>query len=282
MIIDGKQISSEILEELKIRVEKLKNLRGVIPTLAVILMRNDESSITYVRQKELKAKEIGAQIKIYKFDEDVLEAKIEALIKKLDADKKIHGIILQRPTPKQINADKLIEFISPQKEVDGFGLNTRYDVPVAKAVFIMLEKVFKESHAKPNFLSWLKTKNIVVLGKGETAGMPIINHFVKLGIQPLIIDSKTQNKETLIKNADILISAIGKINIIDTNLLKVGVILIGVGLSANDERKVRGDYDQDKALEIASFYSPTPGGVGPINVASLMQNLVQAAEVQST
>jgi methylenetetrahydrofolate dehydrogenase (NADP+)/methenyltetrahydrofolate cyclohydrolase len=281
MKIDGKQIALEIFEELKIRVEKLKDLRGITPTLAVILIGNDASSIAYIKQKELKAKEIGAQIKIYKFDEDVLEAKIEALIKNLDANNKIHGIILQRPAPKQINADKLVKFISPKKEVDGFGIDSPYDVPVAKAVFVMLEKVFDNLNERGNFLYWLKTKDIVVLGKGETAGMPIINAFDNSMIEIEVIDSKTENKEELIKNADILISAIGKINIIDTNLLKTGVILIGIGISVNDEGKTRGDYDIEKFSEIASFYSPTPGGVGPVNVASLMQNLVEAAEIQS-
>jgi methylenetetrahydrofolate dehydrogenase (NADP+)/methenyltetrahydrofolate cyclohydrolase len=281
MKIDGKQIALEIFEELKIRVEKLKDLRGITPTRAVILIGNDASSIAYIKQKELKAKEIGAQIKIYKFDEDVLEAKIEALIKNLDANNKIHGIILQRPAPKQINADKLVKFISPKKEVDGFGIDSPYDVPVAKAVFVMLEKVFDNLNERGNFLYWLKTKDIVVLGKGETAGMPIINAFDNSMIEIEVIDSKTENKEELIKNADILISAIGKINIIDTNLLKTGVILIGIGISVNDEGKTRGDYDIEKVSEIASFYSPTPGGVGPVNVASLMQNLVEAAEIQS-
>lgn len=280
MIIDGKQLANDILEGLKIRVSRLKK-KGITPTLAVILMGDDSSSVAYIRQKELKAKEIGAEIKIYKFAKDISEEKVEALVKKLDADRSIHGIILQRPAPPQINTDKLVEFISPQKEVDGFGLGSPYDIPVAKAVFIMLEKAFRNLNAETTFLDWLKTKKIVVLGKGETAGMPIIHRFIKLGVQPLIIDSKTQNREELIKNADVLVSAVGKINIIDTNLLKKGVILIGVGLSANDEDKIRGDYDMDKVSEIASFYSPTPGGVGPVNVSCLMKNLVKATENQT-
>lgn len=280
MILDGKLIASEILGELKVRVDKLKK-KGITPTLAVILMGDDASSIAYIRQKELKAKEIGAQIQIYKFDASVTESEIETLVKKLDADKNIHGIILQRPSPKQVNVNKLVEFISPQKEVDGFEIDSPYEIPVAKAVFVMLEKAFENLKLEQDFISWHKTKNIAVLGKGETAGMPIINTFIKLGIDSKVIDSKTQNREELIKNADILISAVGKINIIDTSLLKKGVILIGVGLSTNNEGKTRGDFDMEKASEIASFYSPTPGGVGPVNVASLMKNLVEATETLS-
>jgi methylenetetrahydrofolate dehydrogenase (NADP+)/methenyltetrahydrofolate cyclohydrolase len=279
MVLDGKQIASEILEELKIRVEELKE-KNTTPTLAVILMGDNASSIAYIRQKELKAKEIGAEIQIHKFDTNVSEEEVETLVKKLDADKNIHGIILQRPAPKQININKLVEFISPQKEVDGFGIDSPYDIPVAKAVLTLLQKAFSNLNIEGNFIDWLKTKKIVILGKGETAGMPIINMLIKLGIEPKIIDSKTQEREELIRKADILISAIGKINIIDTNLLKKNVILIGVGIAVNDEGKTRGDFDQEKVTEIASFYSPTPGGVGPVNVASLMQNLVEATENQ--
>jgi methylenetetrahydrofolate dehydrogenase (NADP+)/methenyltetrahydrofolate cyclohydrolase len=280
MIVDGKQIASEILDELKLRVGKLAQ-KGIIPTLAVILMGDEESSIVYIKQKELKASEIGATSMVYRFEENVTEAEIEELVRKLDKDPDVHGIILQRPAPKTIDVEKLEELISPQKEVDGFGSHPIYPVPVAQAVLIILKKAYENSRENTSFEKWLLTRKIVVLGKGETAGLPIINHFIKLGVTPLTIDSKTQNGEDPIKNADILISAVGKANAFDFSWVKKGAILVGVGLSMDKDGKTQGDFKNTDAEAIASFYSPTPGGVGPVNVACLMQNLVEAAEKSS-
>jgi methylenetetrahydrofolate dehydrogenase (NADP+)/methenyltetrahydrofolate cyclohydrolase len=237
-----------------------------------------QSSNAYVRQKELKAREIGAEVKIFRFDETVTNQEIESLIKKLDADKNIHGIILQRPAPKNIQVEKLEELISPVKEIDGFGKNSPYVVPVAAAVFEILGEIFGNLRDEESFIDWLKSKKVVLLGKGETAGLPIINYFRSRGIEPIVVDSKTENTNVIIKNADIIISAVGKRGVIDSQILKSGVILIGVGLSASDEGKTKGDYDDIEVEQIASFYTPTPGGVGPVNVALLLENLVEAAQ----
>lgn len=275
MLIDGKQIAAEILQDLKSRVENLKK-RGVFPKLAVVLMGDEESSAIYVRQKELKAKEIGATLEIFKFDETVTNNEVETLVKKLDADLKIHGIILQRPAPKQIEIEKLEQFISSAKEVDGFGTNPIYEVPVAQAVLLMIKKTC----GKKEFFNWLGSKNIVVLGKGQTAGGPIINLLTKKGLSPTVIDSKTVNKDSILQNADIIISAVGKQNIINSSNIKKGVILIGVGMHM-EKGKLCGDYREKEISDIASFYTPTPGGVGPVNVSMLLKNLIEAAEKSS-
>jgi len=246
--------------------------------MAVILIGDVQSSAAYVRQKELKAKEIGAEVKIFRFDETVTNAGIENLIKKLDADLNIHGIILQRPAPKSLRIEKLEELITPQKEIDGFGKHTLYTVPVAAAVFEILGEIFGNLNETESFSDWLASKKIVVLGKGETAGQPIIDYFRAREIEPIIIDSKTENKNAMLKNADIIVSAVGKRGIITSLDLKNGVILIGIGLSADDEGKTKGDYNDTEVEQIASFYTPTPGGVGPVNVALLLENLVQASE----
>ncbi len=275
MIIDGREIAAQILESLKAEVEELKE-KGIIPTLAVILIGDEKSSIAYVKQKELKAMEIGAQIEIFRFAESVKNNEIEALIRKLDNDAKIHGIILQRPAPKHIEIDRLEDFISSEKEVDGFGNHPIFPVPVAEAVLLMLEHVYLKQQVKSLFSDWLKSKKMAVLGTGETAGQPIINYFMKLGVEPLIIDSKTQNKDSLTKEADIIISAVGK-TVINSSSIKKGVILIGVGMHTQDG-KLCGDYNEEEIKNIASFYTPVPGGVGPVNVAMLLKNLVESAE----
>ena len=277
MKIDGRQIAVNILEDLKIKVNVLRD-QGITPTMAVILIGNVKSSESYVKQKELKAKIIGAGIKIFRFNETVTNEEIAALIKKLDADKNVHGIILQRPTPKNINADLLENLISPIKEIDGFGKNPLYTVPVAGAVFEILDEIFGNLNEMGSFSVWLAKKKVVILGKGETAGMPIINYFKNREIDPIVIDSKTENANAILSSADIIISAVGKREVIKTEELKQGVILIGVGISTDDEEKTQGDYDENKLEEIASFYTSTPGGVGPVNVALLMENLVQACQ----
>ncbi|HUD05068.1 MAG TPA: bifunctional 5,10-methylenetetrahydrofolate dehydrogenase/5,10-methenyltetrahydrofolate cyclohydrolase [Patescibacteria group bacterium] len=281
MKIDGRAIASNILGELKIKVLELKK-RGIIPTMAVILIGNEESSNVYVRQKELKAQEIGATVKIFRFDETVTNEELEALIKKLDADQNIHGIILQRPAPAKIEVERLEELISRAKEIDGFGKDSLYTVPVAAAVFKILGEVFGKLNESISFNEWLKSQNIVAIGKGETAGQPIIDYLHKRGLEPIVVDSKTENINATIKNADIIISAIGKRGAIDFSGLKKDVILIGVGLSSDDEGKTRGDYNEDELEQVASFYTPTPGGVGPVNVAFLLENLVEATENLST
>ncbi|MCL6096119.1 MAG: bifunctional 5,10-methylenetetrahydrofolate dehydrogenase/5,10-methenyltetrahydrofolate cyclohydrolase [Patescibacteria group bacterium] len=275
MIIDGKYISSQVLENLKTRVEELKE-KGIIPKLAVILMGDEKSSLAYVRQKELKAKEMGAQIEIFRFNESVTNNEVETLIKKLDKNPKIHGIILQRPAPKHIKIDYLEDFISSEKEVDGFGNHPIYPVPVAEAVLLLLEDVYLKQKAENLFSDWLKSKKMAILGTGETAGQPIINYFTRYGITPAVIDSKTPDKDALIKEADVVISAVGK-KIINSSNLKKESILIGVGMHS-ENGKLYGDYNEDEIKDIASFYTPTPGGVGPVNVAMLLKNLVESAE----
>lgn len=275
MKIDGRIIATRILEGLKIEIKELKEKR-IVPTLAVILIGNDKSSVAYIKQKELKAKEISTQIEIFRFDESVINDEIETLIEKLDKDTKIHGIILQRPVPSHIEIDRLEDFISSEKEVDGFGNHPIYPVPVAKAVLLILEDVYTKQKTKNSFSDWLKSKKMVVLGTGETAGQPIINYFREYGIKPIVIDTKTQDKNTLIKEADIVISAVGKI-IINSSNIKKDVVLIGVGMHAQ-EGKLYGDYNEEEIKNIASFYSPTPGGVGPVNVAMLLKNLVESAK----
>jgi methylenetetrahydrofolate dehydrogenase (NADP+)/methenyltetrahydrofolate cyclohydrolase len=277
MIIDGQAISSEILEDLKNRVERL-NKKNVTPTLAVILIGDQKASAIYVRQKEIKARQVGIDPKVFYFDDKVTNEEIEKLVKKLDKDKKIHGIILQRPAPEQIRVEEIEEFITPVKEVDGFGVNSIYPVPVAAATLKMIEDAYKQLGTNEHFIDWLKNKKVVVIGKGETGGKTIIRLLQKNGIEPFVVDSKTENRDAEIKKGDIVISAVGKRGVVTKLNLKKGAILVGVGIYSDENGKTRGDYDASEIENIASFYSPTPGGVGPVNVAMLMENVVEATE----
>jgi methylenetetrahydrofolate dehydrogenase (NADP+)/methenyltetrahydrofolate cyclohydrolase len=276
MIIDGRAISSQILEDLKKRVEKLK-AKGVTPTLAVILIGDQKASAIYVRQKEIKAKGVGVDPQIYRFEDHITNEEIETLVKKLDKNPKIHGIILQRPAPPQIRVEEIEEFISPIKEVDGFGVNSIYPVPVATATLKMIENAYNNLNINEPFIDWLRSKKVVVIGKGETGGKTIIQILRKNGVEPFIVDSKTENRDAKIKEGDIVISAVGKSGVVTALNLKKDAILIGVGIFS-ENGKTRGDYIATEIENIAGFYSPTPGGIGPVNVSMLMENVIEASE----
>ncbi|MBI2621552.1 MAG: bifunctional 5,10-methylenetetrahydrofolate dehydrogenase/5,10-methenyltetrahydrofolate cyclohydrolase [Candidatus Levybacteria bacterium] len=279
MKIDGKKLASEKLSKLKIRVRRLKS-KNVTPTLAIILMGNNVASDIYVRQKGIKAKEIGALVKVLPVKETTTNEELEKLIKKLDKNPKVHGIILQRPAPGNIEVDRLTDLVSPSKEVDGFGSRPAYPVPVAQAVIIMLKYVYRQSKQKQGFKKWLNSKRVAAIGKGQTAGRPIIELLSKQEANPNIIDSKTKNRDQILKRSDIVVSAVGK-HVLSAKDIKKNVILIGVGLFTDKKGKLKGDYEDSEVEGITSYYSPTPGGVGPLNVACLMENLVNAADKQT-
>ena len=271
MKIDGRRISSGILQKLKIRVGELKE-KDIVPHLAIIIIGNDTSSLAYVRQKELKAKSIGAQTTILKLNQQTSEADLLKIVEEWNTDRNIHGIIVQQPLPRQIDTRIITQAIDSKKDVDGFNSKSKFEMPIAMAVLEILKTISSNPFEK-----WLISKNIVVIGKGETGGKPIINAMYKLGIEPFIIDSRTKKPQDISKNADIIISAVGKANIVSPGMIRQDVILIGVGQYQENGRVV-GDYDEEKIKNITSFYTPTPGGVGPIDVACLLKNVVIAAE----
>jgi len=278
MKIDGKEIAQEILDSLKKRTEKLKK-KNITPRLAIILVGSDPASMAYVNQKKKKAKSIGVKTTILHLSDKISQVSLTKTIQRFNADNDIYGIIVQRPLPANINLEKIVNAIDPKKDVDGFHLDSHFQMPIAMAVLKILEKVYIcIPEIQSRFVEWLKDKNIVVIGKGQTGGKPIIQMLEKMKIPFTLIDSKTEKPESLIRKADIIISAVGKPSILKQQLLKKGVILIGIGISTGESAKLMGDYDQNRIKNIASFYTPTPGGIGPVNVAMLLKNLVLAAE----
>jgi methylenetetrahydrofolate dehydrogenase (NADP+)/methenyltetrahydrofolate cyclohydrolase len=278
MKIDGRQIAQNILSNLKKQTEKLKK-KNIYPKLAIILVGGDPSSISYINQKEIKAGLIGIQTVIKHFPSNTSTATLLKSIEQFNSNKDIHGIIVQQPLPKQINRENIINAIDPKKDVDGFRSNSNFQMPIVSAVLKILEIVYSQTHeAQISFINWLKNKKIVIIGKGETGGKPIIKMFDGMKIFVDVIDSKTKNPENITKKADIIISAVGKASILKPEIIKRRAVLIGIGISRGESAKLMGDYDQNEVKNIASFYTPTPGGIGPINVAYLLKNLVDAAE----
>jgi methylenetetrahydrofolate dehydrogenase (NADP+) / methenyltetrahydrofolate cyclohydrolase len=281
MKIDGKEIAQNILKDLKKRIYELSK-QNVVPSVAIIIAGNDPSSIAYINQKKINANFIGAKTTVKKFSSETPTLAILTTIKEFNTDRSVHGIVIQQPLPPHVNLKEIIKAVNPKKDIDGFLPDSHFQVPISMAVLKVLEKVYITTpRVEPRFLEWLNDKNIVIIGKGETGGKPVIQMLERMKIPVTIIDSKTRETKKIIKKADIIISATGKANVIKPQMIKKGVVLIGIGISRSESAKLMGDYDQNKIKNIASFYTPTPGGVGPINVAMLLKNLVQSAENSS-
>jgi len=267
MIIDGKKIAEEILEQLKKEIEKLKE-QEIFPTLVIILVGDNPQSVSYVKQKKIKGEKIGVNVIVKNLDPKISTQELIKIINGFNNDNAVHGIIIQRPLPPQINSDEINTAVIPSKDVDGFHPDSKFELPLGEAVIALLENTDK------NF----KTRKIAVIGKGPTGGGPVIKTFNKLNIPIQIIDSKTQNPKEIIKEADIIISATGRENTVKASEIKKNVILISIGLYKGNDDKLHGDYNEEEIEKIASFYTPTPGGVGPVNVTMLLKNLVTACE----
>lgn len=277
MVIDGKKIAQEILDDLKQKAEKLST-DNIRPHLYIITLTTDSASEAYVEQKRKKGEEIGAEITVENLDPQTSTESLLEKIKLLNEDPSVHGVIVQRPFSPQIDEEKIANSIDPQKDVDGFHPDSNFMPPVALSVLRILEEVYKTQVENLNFDKILKSKKITVVGRGVTAGEPIISTLKKLGINLEVVTSKTDKRNKILKNSDIIISAVGKPNIVKKEDIRNGVILIGVGMFRGEDGKFHSDYEEDDIKNIASFYTPTPGGVGPINVAMLLSNLVKASE----
>ncbi len=277
MKIDGVRIAEKIFEDLKSRVGELRK-NNITPKLAVVLVGENSASEAYIAQKQLRIKEINADIEIIRFPVEISSETLIDKIRELNLNSQTHGIIVQRPLPDHIDPDTIENEIADIKDVDGFKTGSPYHIPVVLAVMKILEEIYTISNQPNPFLSWIKSQQIVLLGKGSTAGKPLMDYLKEIGVNFELIDSRTENPQEITKQADIIISSVGKENFIKPEMLKKSVILIGVGINKNKDGQIHGDYEEEQIKDIASFYTPTPGGVGPVNVAVLLDNLLTAAE----
>jgi len=277
MEMSGKVIAEEILSDVRERISKLAE-KGTIPELAIVTVGGEEAWLSYVSQKLKTAERLGIKTELTKLSGES-EQELHDTIKRLNEDKNIHGIIVQRPIPKQFDRKKVIDGISPVKDIDGFRDDSIYIVPVLLAIQRFIREALGVTTAS-DLEKVLINQSICIAGKGETAGGPTIEWLQTLGVPFQVIDSKTTDVESILKQSNIIVCAVGKSNVIKPEYLKKGVILIGVGTHKEDG-KLKGDYVVEEINNIASAWSPTPGGVGPVNLAYLFQNLITAVEKQS-
>ncbi len=272
--IDGKLISQQIKDELKEKVAALA-AEGKTCALAVIQVGNDPASSVYVGNKKKACAYIGIESIAYELPEETSEQELLDIIDKLNKDPKVNGILCQLPLPSHINEDHVIHAISPEKDVDGFH-------PRNVGALVIGEKGFV-SCTPAGIIQLLKRSNIeiagkhcVVIGRSNIVGKPMALLMLRENATVTICHSRTKNLKEICKEADILIVAIGKPKFINADYVKEGAVVIDVGIHRNEDNKLCGDVDFDSVEPKASYITPVPGGVGPMTIAMLMNNCVEA------
>lgn len=274
-IIDGKKISTEIKDETKEKVAQLKE-QGKEISLAVVQVGDNPASCVYVRNKKKACEYVGIKSVSHELPEETTEAELLDLIDKLNNDDSINGILVQLPLPAHMDENKVIDAISPYKDVDGFHLMNVGALSTGQQGFISctpygIIQLLKRSNID------IAGKHCVVIGRSNIVGKPMSMLLLRENGTVTIVHSKTQNMKEITKQADILVVAIGKPKFVDDTYVKEGAVVIDVGINRDENNKICGDVDYDKVFDKVSAITPVPGGVGPMTIAMLMNNCLEAA-----
>lgn len=278
LLIDGKKISTEIKDELKITVEELKK-QGVETCLAVIQVGDDPASSIYVRNKKRACAYVGIESLSYELPEETTEEELVKLVKELNENDNVHGILVQLPLPKHINADTIIRTISPDKDVDGFHPESVGQLCIGEPGFVSCTPAGIIQLLKRSGIE-IEGKECVVVGRSNIVGKPMSILLLRENGTVTITHSRTKDLKEVTGRADILVVAIGKPKFITADYVKEGAVVIDVGMHRNEENKLCGDVDFDDIKDKVSAITPVPGGVGPMTIAMLMYNCVEAAKGQ--
>lgn len=273
-IIDGKKISQEIKDEIKEKVEKLK-AEGKEICLAVIQVGNDPASTVYVGNKKKACAYTGIRSLSMEVPESTTEEELLAMIDKLNKDPEVNGILVQLPLPKHMDEDKIIEAISPSKDVDGFHPANVGALSIGKKGFVSctpygIIQLLKRSGIE------IDGKHCVVVGRSNIVGKPMAQLLLRENGTVTIVHSHTKNMKEITQQADILVVAIGKPKFITKDYIKEGAVVIDVGINRDENNKLCGDVDYEDVFEKAGAITPVPGGVGPMTIAMLMNNCLEA------
>ena len=276
IIIDGKEIAKKKKLEIADQVQELKK-QGVTPGLAVILVGDNQASRTYVNSKQKTARELGMHNVLIEYPVSISEQELLAKIDELNKDEDIHGILVQLPLPEHISEKNLIEAISPEKDVDGFHpinigrMMTGQDafLPCTPyGVMVMMKEIEMD----------LSGKHVVVVGRSNIVGKPAGQLFLNENATVTYCHSRTKDLKEHTKQADVIIAAVGKVDLITADHIKPGAVVIDVGMNRNDLGKLCGDVAYDEVKEKAGYITPVPGGVGPMTIAMLMYNTLKSAK----
>ena len=274
VLIDGKKVSAEVRVCLAKEVKELKEKTGRVPGLATVLVGDDPASAVYVRNKNKICRELGFKSFEQKLSLDTSETKLLQLIKELNSNNDIHGILVQLPLPNQIDSEKILQAIDPNKDVDGF-----HPINVGKLVVgnALLTPCTPTGIIK--LLDYyeidISGKHAVILGRSNIVGKPVSMLLLQRNATITICHSRTKNLEEITRSADILVAAIGRANFVTENMVSEGTIVIDVGINRVDG-KLTGDINFETVSKKASYITPVPGGVGPMTIALLMENTLKA------
>jgi methylenetetrahydrofolate dehydrogenase (NADP+) / methenyltetrahydrofolate cyclohydrolase len=277
-LIDGNALSKQLRADVSARVAALK-ARGITPGLAVILVGDNQASQVYVRNKVKACEDTGMHSVLETWPATMTEAELLARVDAMNKDASIHGILVQLPLPAHMNAQRVIEAISPEKDVDGFHIASAGALMTGLPGFWpctpygcmkMLESIGCE----------LKGKHAVVIGRSNIVGKPMAMMLLQQNATVTICHSGTKDLKAMTLQADIIVAAVGKRNVLTADMVKPGAVVLDVGMNRNDEGKLCGDVDFAGVKEVAGYITPVPGGVGPMTITMLMVNTLESAERQ--
>lgn len=277
-ILDGKQIAKEYRQRLKNQVNDLKEY-GFTPKLSVILVGNDGASQSYVKSKKKAAEKIGMISEIIHLDESTSEEVVLSELNRLNNDDTVSGILVQVPLPKQVSEQKVLEAINPEKDVDGFHPINIGKLYIDEQTFVPctplgIMEILK--HADIN----LEGKNAVVIGRSHIVGQPVSKLLLQANATVTILHSRTKNMNAHLKQADVIVSAVGQPGLVTKENVKKGAVIIDVGNTPDENGKLKGDVAYDEVKEIASAITPVPGGVGPLTITMVLNNTLLAENLR--
>lgn len=276
-IIDGKALSEQLRKEVATRAAALK-AKGVTPGLAVILVGDNQASQVYVRNKVKACEDVGFHSVLEKYDASMTEAELLARVAALNNDPSIHGILVQLPLPKHIDDHKVIETISPAKDVDGFHVASAGALMVGEVGFKACTPYGCMKMLESIGMKDLRGKHAVVIGRSNIVGKPMAMMLLAANATVTVTHSGTADLAAMTRQADVIVAAVGKVNVLTADMVKPGAVVIDVGMNRNAEGKLCGDVDFDGVKEVAGYITPVPGGVGPMTITMLLVNTMESAE----
>lgn len=278
-IISGKAVSAQLRSKIKEETEKLKQESGITPGLAVILVGEDPASQIYVRNKERACEEVGFNHFDYKLPAETTEEELLQLVDQLNHDDNVHGILCQLPLPKHLNDQTVINAISAEKDVDAFHPVNVGKIMIGNFDFLPCTPAGVMELIDSTGVS-IDGKNCVVIGRSNIVGKPQAMLLLHRNATVTICHSHTKNLAEVCKNADILVSAVGRANFVTKDMVKEGAVVIDVGMNHDENGKLCGDVKFDEVEPVSSFITPVPGGVGPMTITMLMKNTLKAAQLK--
>lgn len=277
-LLDGKQIAKDYRQGLKEQVEELKT-KGYTPKLSVIIVGNDGASLSYVKSKKKAAEKIGMISEIIHLDEDTSEQDVLSELERLNNDDSVSAILVQVPLPEQVSEQKVLEAINPEKDVDGFHPSNIGKLYIDEQTFVPCTPLGIMEILKHADID-IEGKNALVIGRSHIVGQPVSKLLLQQNATVTILHSRSKDMASFVKDADIVVSAVGKPELVTKDMVKEGAVIIDVGNTPDENGKLKGDVDFEEVKEVAGAITPVPGGVGPLTITMVLNNTLLAEKMR--